>query len=336
MLKFEFGEKNLGDLEKEVIYNDLCTGCGACAAFCHKYIEMVDNIPTAISRCLTPCGLCYSVCPRTYVSLKALDQFTFGENREDQALGYYKKIVLAKPKGKKDPVVEKAKAGVLTSLLNAAMDLKLIDSAVLAKSIDPKDRWKAAPFMAKNKKEIAKGMEGRTNASPQMTGVAEAIAMGKDKIAMVGVPCQMIALRKVQSNKDYEVCQEKITFALANSCIRARHDGCASCLDMTAELSDISVDPTVSKEGWNTVIIRSEKGLDVFEKAVEAGYLETQEISDEVMGKLKTASERKLKKNLKTILDNTDYLKLSYLLADPTELATLLKLLKSEDDNKEA
>ena len=23
MLKFEFGEKNLGDLEKEVIYNDL-------------------------------------------------------------------------------------------------------------------------------------------------------------------------------------------------------------------------------------------------------------------------------------------------------------------------
>ena len=70
---------------------------------------------------------------------------------------------------------------------------------------------------------------------------------------------------------------------------------------MTAELSDISVDPTATKEGWNTVIIRSEKGLSIFDKAVEKGYLETQEISDEAMEKLKTAAERKVKKNLKKI-----------------------------------
>jgi len=328
MLKMhEFGDKSLGDLEKEVIYNNLCTGCGACAAFCHKYINMVDGFPTAISRCLTPCGLCYTVCPRTFVSLKALDQFTFDLNREDQTLGYYKKIIMAKAKGKLDPTVEKAKAGVKTSLLKAAMDLKLIDSAVLAKSIDPKDRWKAEPFIASNKKALDKGAEGRTNASPQMTGLAEAIAMGKDKIALVGVPCQMIALRKVQSNENYEICQERIAFALADFCVRARHDGCASCLDMTAEFSDISVDPTTTKEGWNTVIIRSEKGQSVLEKAAEQGYLETQEISDEAMEKLKTAAERKVKKNLKTILDSSDYLKLGYLLTDASELAILLKML---------
>ncbi len=315
----EFGDKNLGNLQAEVIYNSLCTGCGACAAFCHKYISMVDGFPTAISRCLTPCGLCYSVCPRTFVSLKALDQFTFGENREDQALGYYKTIVQAKTKGN-------AKASVLTSLLKAALDLKLIDSAVLAKGIDPKDKWKAEPFIVTNKKEIEKGAEGKLNASPQITGLAEAIAMGKNNIALVGVPCQMIALRKVQSNKNYEVCQDKIVFALAEFCVRARHDGCASCLDMTAEFSDISVDPT-AKEGWNTVIIRSEKGLSVFKQAVEKGYLETQEITDEVMNKLKTAAERKLKKNLQAILKDVDYVKLSYLLADATELSTLLKLI---------
>jgi coenzyme F420 hydrogenase subunit beta len=328
MLKMhEFGDKNLGDLEAEVIYNGLCTGCGACAAFCHKYINMVEGFPTAISRCLTPCGLCYAVCPRTFVSLKALDQFTFSKNREDQALGYYNNIVMAKPKGKLDPVVEKAKAGVRTALLKAAIDLKLIDSAVLAKSIDPHDRWKAEPFIATNKKEIDKGAEGRTNASPQMTGLSDALDMGKEKIALVGVPCQMIALRKVQSNENYEVCQDKIAFALAEFCVRARHDGCASCLDMTAEFSDISVDPSTTKEGWNTVIIRSEKGLSVFEKAVEKGYLETQEIPNEVMEKLKTAAERKVKKNLKEILDKTDYLKIGYILTDSSELATLLKML---------
>jgi coenzyme F420 hydrogenase subunit beta len=321
MLKMhEFGDKNLGDLEAEVIFNELCTGCGACAAFCHKYISMVDGFPTAIERCLTPCGVCYSICPRTFVSLKALDQFTFGENREDQTLGYYKTIVQAKAKGN-------AKAGVLTSLLNAAIDLKLIDSAVLAKGIDPKDKWKAEPFIATNKKEIDKGAEGKLNASPQITGLAEAIAMGKNKIAQVGVPCQMIALRKVQSNENYEICQDRIAFALAEFCVRARHDGCASCLDMTAEFSDISVDPSATKEGWNTVIIRSEKGLSVFEKAVEKGYIETQEISEEAMTKLKTAAERKLKKNLQAILKDIDYLKLGYLLTDSAELSKLLKIL---------
>lgn len=328
MLKMhEFGDKNLGDLQAEVIYNNLCTGCGACAAFCHKYISMVDGFPTAISRCLTPCGLCYSVCPRTFVSLKALDQFTFGENREDQALGYYNKIVMAKPKGKVNSVVEQAKAGVKTALLKAAIDLKLIDSAVLAKGVDPKDKWKAEPFIATNKKEIDAGVEGKLNASPQITGLAEAMAMGNDKIAVVGVPCQMIALRKVQSNKNYEVCQDKIAFALAEFCVRARHDGCASCLDMTAEFSDISVDPSATKEGWNTVIIRSKKGLSVFEKAVEKDYIETQEISDDVIEKLKTAAERKLKKNLQAILKDIDYLKLGYLLTNSTELSKLLKML---------
>jgi coenzyme F420-reducing hydrogenase beta subunit len=159
-----------------------------------------------------------------------------------------------------------------------------------------------------------------------MTGLSDAIDMGKEKIALVGVPCQMIALRKVQSNENYEICQDKIAFGLAEFCVRARHDGCASCLDMTAEFSDISIDPT-ARDGWNAVIIRSEKGMSVFEKALEKGYIETQEITDEAIEKIKVAAERKVKKNLKEILDSTDYLKIGYLLSDASELAALLKML---------
>jgi len=50
------------------------------------------------------------------------------------------------------------------------------------------------------------------------------------------------------------------------------------------------------------------------------------EISAEAMKNLLTAAKRKVKKNLAAILKDTSYLKLSYLLLDPIEIATLLKM----------
>lgn len=51
--------------------------------------------------------------------------------------------------------------------------------------------------------------------------------------------------------------------------------GCGICPDMTAEFSDISVGALEGDPGWNTLIIRSEKGAALVNDAVSAGYLET-------------------------------------------------------------
>jgi len=57
-------------------------------------------------------------------------------------------------------------------------------------------------------------------------------------------------------------------------------EGCRSCTDFSAELADISVG-SLGLEGWNVVIIRSELGEDVFNRAVEAGLLDVREVGEE-------------------------------------------------------
>ncbi len=49
--------------------------------------------------------------------------------------------------------------------------------------------------------------------------------------------------------------------------------GCTTCPDMTAEWSDLSVGSFEGKPAWNTLIIRTEKGQKLVDKAVEEGYL---------------------------------------------------------------
>jgi len=50
-------------------------------------------------------------------------------------------------------------------------------------------------------------------------------------------------------------------------------NGCSVCPDMTAEWADVSVGAFEGRPDWNTLIIRSEKGEELVEKAVADGYL---------------------------------------------------------------
>jgi len=72
-------------------------------------------------------------------------------------------------------------------------------------------------------------------------------------------------------------------------------EGCSVCMDYTAELADISVGSVGSEEGWSTVFVRTEKGGEVVEGAVEKGYVEVKEIEDKGLGLIRKLGERKRK-----------------------------------------
>jgi len=74
-------------------------------------------------------------------------------------------------------------------------------------------------------------------------------------------------------------------------------EGCRTCTDFSAELADISVG-SLGLEGWNVVIIRSELGERVFNKAVEEGVLETRPVEEEpgVLDVLRRLTEMKRKR----------------------------------------
>ncbi|MFQ5975010.1 MAG: Coenzyme F420 hydrogenase/dehydrogenase, beta subunit C-terminal domain [Candidatus Hydrothermarchaeales archaeon] len=57
-------------------------------------------------------------------------------------------------------------------------------------------------------------------------------------------------------------------------------EACLLCTNFTSFFSDISVGSVGSDDGWSTVIIRSERGEELFNKAVEGGYIEVKDKVD--------------------------------------------------------
>jgi coenzyme F420 hydrogenase subunit beta len=74
--------------------------------------------------------------------------------------------------------------------------------------------------------------------------------------------------------------------------------GCLVCPDMTSEWADISVGVLEGEPDWNTLVIRSEKGNEIVEKAVSEGWLQTRGISEESLAHLAFAASNKRRRSL--------------------------------------
>ncbi|MFQ6136915.1 MAG: Coenzyme F420 hydrogenase/dehydrogenase, beta subunit C-terminal domain [Candidatus Hydrothermarchaeales archaeon] len=57
-------------------------------------------------------------------------------------------------------------------------------------------------------------------------------------------------------------------------------EACLMCTNFTSTFSDISVGSIGSEDGWSTVIVRTDKGSELLDKAVEGGYLEIKDKVD--------------------------------------------------------
>jgi len=80
---------------------------------------------------------------------------------------------------------------------------------------------------------------------------------------------------------------------------------CAYCLDMTAEFADISVGSVEGVEGWNTVIVRTQPGMDIFEDAQKKGKLEIKELPAQNLAHLKEAALIKKARSVQAIVEKT-------------------------------
>jgi coenzyme F420 hydrogenase subunit beta len=78
---------------------------------------------------------------------------------------------------------------------------------------------------------------------------------------------------------------------------------CQVCLDMTSELSDLSVGTVEGEEGWNTLIIRSATGEDLLRRAESKRVLETRAYPDDKWAHLKEASILKKQRGLNVLKD---------------------------------
>jgi coenzyme F420 hydrogenase subunit beta len=74
--------------------------------------------------------------------------------------------------------------------------------------------------------------------------------------------------------------------------------GCTVCPDMTAEWTDVSVGILEGDPLWNTLIIRTERGKELVDRASQAGWLSTAEVPPENLEHLRFAAANKKKRTL--------------------------------------
>lgn len=74
---------------------------------------------------------------------------------------------------------------------------------------------------------------------------------------------------------------------------------CFNCIDLTSEWADISVGMFEGREGWNTLIIRSDSGTEMIMEAKESGYLILEDMPDDQISHLKQAARNKKQRALR-------------------------------------
>ena len=84
-----------------------------------------------------------------------------------------------------------------------------------------------------------------------------------------------------------------------------RMQTCAYCLDMTAEFTDISVGSVEGVDGWNTVIVRTQKGAGIIAAAKQKGKLEIKELPAQSLKHLKEAAMLKKARAIREIVNKT-------------------------------
>ncbi len=198
------------ELRQQIQENDLCHRCGGCITFCtavnYGALELKEEgYPGYKDRNLCiECGICHMICPE----IEDL-------NEEIQSLAEWKEpvgnvvstsIVRSRDKQILDRATD---GGAVTGILSYLLEKGVIDSAIVSKNVGLFNR---EPFLARTRDDlisssgsffdISHGMvlysEHYSTFTPSIQALESIKRTGGRKVAFVGTPCQVAAIRKMQ------------------------------------------------------------------------------------------------------------------------------------------
>jgi coenzyme F420 hydrogenase subunit beta len=337
--------RGLKGLEERVISQDLCAACGACLSLC-PYLRSWKGRVVKLDDCNLEEGRCFAYCPRTAVDLDGVYQRIFGKSYEDIEMGPFRKMMMARAR---DPqFTKKAQTGgVVSALVDFALKEEMIQAGVLT----PRDGdLLPQGKIIRNRKEILSCAGSSYASGPTLEALNRGPWKGKERIGIVGLPCQVLALARMKTSKlDKRTPIDQVDLVIGLFCtwaleykpflafLKERVNGlrikklnitppperileatagnklvripvdeirpfirpsCRICMDMTAELSDLSVGTVEGKEGWNTVIVRTAVGENLLRRAKRAGVIEIKSLPRDNLKHLIEASLLKKRRAL--------------------------------------
>ncbi len=215
------GERRIQELAKEYgiseprfkLEDEACILCGLCTRVCEELVGVsainsinrgvergVDAPYNDISEDCIGCGSCALVCPTNAVKgMKNIfpitsedvreieDEFLVGER--DQELGICRDLFAGKAS------IPGQDGGMVTSLLHAGMEKGLIDAAIV---VPQRRGLRLEAAMADKVDEIVAAKGTKYARVSVISRLRDALRAGKRRVAIVGTPCQIRAVRKAQ------------------------------------------------------------------------------------------------------------------------------------------
>jgi len=202
--------KSFQDLLTDVQKAGFCGRCGGCFSFCSAdnlgALKVgQDGMPVFADeeKCLR-CGICYLICPNIHF----LDEELKKKTKWEPPIGRIKDLTSAQTT---NPAVgEKCTdGGVVTSLLLYLLDNHMIDAALVSRSNGPFHR---GPLLATTGEEIISAAGSHYDESYHVAALGSQYSTYSpalyelkrlregfvDRVAMVGTPCQIHTVRKMQ------------------------------------------------------------------------------------------------------------------------------------------
>ena len=166
-------------------YRSLCTDCG-------------------VSRTESP-KRCGEACQFIKPNYPALETQVHGRARDlgrpdELHFGPFIKMLRA---GLKNPSTGAQWTGITTRIGERLLETGAVD-AILTMTEDPQDRWKPLPIIIDKASDMAKCRGMRMGYAPLLSLLEPAIAKGYKKMAVIGIPCQVYALRALEKELGLE------------------------------------------------------------------------------------------------------------------------------------
>ena len=164
---------------------ELCTDCG-------------------ISRSSDP-KRCGRACQFIDPQYESLEQDIHGQTRlleqSDQLFfGVYRTMYRA---SMQDPKAGAQWTGITTTIAERLLENQLVD-AVLTMAPDPADSWRPMPVLITNSKDMEQARGMRMGYAPLLALLDVAKEKGYKRLAVIGIPCQVYALRALEKELQLE------------------------------------------------------------------------------------------------------------------------------------
>jgi len=213
----------------ETVKNDLCIGCGACAAICPagnlniEFDSSGNYIVHSAGKCLEKCNLCLKVCPFGTSDYSKNEAVIAGEifdnlngKKYNEIIGYYRDLFVGHAEDKLRKL--SSSGGLARFLLYKLLENKLVDGIInVTANSDPEKLFK---FSIISDKEELLNTEKSVYYPVEMSEVLKFVINNEGKYAVTALPCFTKALREAQ--KLNKKLQERIKFIFGLTCGQAK------------------------------------------------------------------------------------------------------------------